>query len=100
MTAGKKPRGKPFAKGRSGNPAGRPKLVADVRALAQAHVADCIAGLAKIANDKKAPTAARVAAYNAILDRAVGKPAQAVTGEDGQGPVQIVVSTGIVRADP
>lgn len=93
-------RGKPFAKGKSGNPAGRPKIVADVRALAQAQIEQAINTLVEIANDKGAPPAARVAAANAILDRAVGKPAQAVTGEGGEGPVQIVVSTGIVRADP
>lgn len=86
-----------FRAGKSGNPAGRPKLVADVRALAQTHVADAIKGLAKIAKDDSAPPAARVAAWNAILDRAVGKPAQAITGEGGEGAVQIVVSTGIVR---
>lgn len=99
MTAGTKPRGKPFAKGRSGNPAGRPKLVGDVRALAQSHAGEAVATLVKIANDGKAPAAARVAAANAILDRAVGKPAQAVTGEGGEGPVKIVVSTGIARDD-
>lgn len=91
MTAGKKPRGKPFAKGRSGNPAGRPKLVADVRALAQAQIEPAINTLVQIANDKAAPPAARVAAANAILDRAVGKPAQAITGEGGEGAVVVQI---------
>lgn len=85
--------------------AGRPKGAvtkagADVRELARVYVADAVHGLAQIAKDAGAPPAARVAAWNAILDRAVGKPAQAVTGDGGEGPVQIVVSTGIVRADP
>lgn len=76
--------------------AGRPKgavskVGADVRALALTHVADAVAGLAKIAKDAGAPPAARVAAWNAILDRAVGKPAQAITGEGGEGAVVVQI---------
>ena len=41
--------------------------------------------------DRETP-AARVAAANAILDRACGKPAQAITGEGGEGPVIIETS--------
>ncbi len=85
-----------FGAGNNANPKGRPKLVHEVRQLAQAHVADCIAGLAKIANDPKEPTAARVAAYNAILDRAVGKPTQAIegTGDAGALVVQLIRFAG------
>ncbi len=39
----------------------------------------------------------RLGAIQAALDRGWGKPAQAVTGEGGNGPVQIVVDTGISR---
>jgi hypothetical protein len=46
--------------------------------------------LAKLARDESQPGMARVAAANAILDRAMGKPSQSVevSGIDG-GPVQI-----------
>lgn len=86
-----------MARGGTRPGAGRPlgaktKIGADVRALAQVHVADAVQGLAQIAKDGSAPPAARVAAWNAILDRAVGKPAQAVTGDGGEGPIKLQVA--------
>ena len=63
-----------FEKGQSGNPGGRPKVVAEVRELARAHVPSAIEALAAIVKDKDAPPAARVAASNIILDRAAGRP--------------------------
>lgn len=88
-----------FQRGQSGNPGGRPKETADVRALARKHLADSINGLAAIARDKKQPGTTRVAAYNSLLDRAVGRPAQAVAGPDGEGPVAIEIRwmTGEVK---
>ena len=47
--------------------------------------------LAGIMKQTKAPAAARVAAANALLDRGWGKAAQAITGEDGEGPVKISI---------
>lgn len=65
--------GKPFVKGQSGNPGGRPKEVAEVRDLARQHTAAAIGTLAKIMNDTKARESARVAAADALLDRGWGK---------------------------
>jgi hypothetical protein len=49
-----------FQKGQSGNPGGRPKVVGEVRHLAQQHSAEAIATLVAIMHDEKAPPAARV----------------------------------------
>jgi len=64
---------KPFEKGQSGNPGGRPKEVAEVKALARAHTTTAIETLVKIAKNKKATDAARVSACVALLDRGWGK---------------------------
>ena len=64
----------PFRKGQSGNPGGRPKILADVRELARAHTAKALNTLVEIVENKKSPPAARVAAANSLLDRGYGKP--------------------------
>lgn len=68
----------PFTPGQSGNPGGRPKVLAEVKELAREHTVEAVEALAKIMLDEKAPAAARVTAANAILDRAYGKPPQAI----------------------
>ena len=75
--------GKPFQKGRSGNPGGRPKVVAEVKELARAHTREAIETLVLIMSNPKAAPAARVSAANALLDRGYGKPPQHITGEGG-----------------
>ncbi len=92
-------RGRPFAKGQSGNPGGRPKELRDVIELARSHGPGAIKTLAKIMNNRKAPPAARVGAANAILDRGFGKPLQGVelSGHD-RGPIEHVVITDEMRA--
>lgn len=80
-----------WQKGQSGNPGGMPKGMADVKALARAYTAVAMQTLGEIAKDPGAPSAARVAASTALLDRGWGKPAQAVTGEDG-GAIKMVVT--------
>ena len=71
----------PFKKGQSGNPGGRPKVVAEVKELARAHTGEAIETLVSIMNNPKAAPAARVSAANALLDRGYGKPPQHITGE-------------------
>jgi Family of unknown function (DUF5681) len=61
--------GKPFKKGQSGNPGGRPKVIAEVKELARAHTGEAIETLVSIMSNPKAASAARVSAANALLDR-------------------------------
>jgi hypothetical protein len=75
--------GKPFQKGQSGNPGGRPKVVAEVRELARKHTSEAVETLVSIMTNTKAAPAARVSAANALLDRGYGKPPQHITGEGG-----------------
>jgi hypothetical protein len=63
-----------FQKGKSGNPGGRPKEVAEVKALARERTVRAINVLTKIMESSKATDAARVAACKELLDRGWGKP--------------------------
>ena len=79
--------GKPFKKGQSGNPGGRPKMASDVKALAQDHCAAAIKKLAALMKSKDERTA--IAACKDLLDRGIGKAPQAHTGEGGEGPITL-----------
>lgn len=69
---------------RGGRKAGTPnKVTSQVRAEAMKHSGSVLKVLVSIAIDKDAPPAARVAASREVLDRAVGKPPQELTGADG-----------------
>lgn len=82
-----------FQKGQSGNPGGKPAELAEVKALARKQTEASINTLVAIRDDLTAPKAARVAAANSLLDRAWGKPAQALehSGPDGSA---ITTDTG------
>ena len=75
--------GKPFKKGQSGNPGGRPKVVAEVKELAREHTSEAIETLVSIMTNPKSAPAARVSAANSLLDRGYGKPPQHISGEGG-----------------
>lgn len=66
----------PFQKGQSGNPGGRPKEVADVRALAREHTKEAINRLVEWMQSDNPK--ASVAACVAILNRGHGMPTQSI----------------------
>jgi hypothetical protein len=65
-----------WKKGQSGNPGGRPKAANDVKELARTHSTEAIKRLAHWMRSKD--PRASVAAAQALLDRAYGKPPQQV----------------------
>lgn len=81
-----------------GRVAGTPnKAGRDLRAAAQKYTKEALAVLVKAMRSDESPRCE--AAALALLDRGHGKPAQAVTGENGEGAVkvEITVGTGVSR---
>jgi hypothetical protein len=65
--------GRPFEPGKSGNPGGRPRILANVQEAARQYTEEAMETLATIMRDAKAPPATRVAAANCLLDRGWGR---------------------------
>jgi len=64
-----------WTKGQSGNPGGRPRIVAEVRDLARRYTAEAVDTLVRICKSGKSESA-RVAAAQVLLDRGWGRPMQ------------------------
>lgn len=77
------------------------KAKADIRSLARSHTDKAINVLVGIANQPKAPPAARVSAATALLDRGWGKPVQGMehSGPDG-APIEGKWTVEFVNATP
>ena len=76
-----------------GRQAGTPnKATADVKAVAATYTTAALETLAEIMQDGTAPHSARVAAANALLDRAVGKPRQELErGVGEKEPLTVII---------
>ena len=74
--------GRPFPKGVSGCPGGRPRQ--DVTALARAHTVDAIEALVAALKRPKEAVPAAVA----LLDRGWGRPVQAIAADPEHPPLQ------------
>jgi len=71
--------GRPWQKGQSGNPRGRPKVASEVRAEARKHTKEALNRLVHWMRSDDPQASIRAAM--AQLDRGCGKPAQAVEGK-------------------
>ncbi len=67
---------KPFRPGQSGNPNGRPKKIQTVAQLAEDNSEKALKKLIKLIDDTNSKVA--LAAAQAVLDRAMGKPKQSL----------------------
>jgi hypothetical protein len=85
---------RPWKKGTSGNPGGRPRGYADARKLAQSHSATAIRTLTQLMRHSKSDRI-RVMCAEAILDRAWGRPAISVLHADvSEQPLTRVLDEG------
>jgi hypothetical protein len=79
--------GRPFEKGQSGNPGGRPKLLREfqdwLEAEAYPEAKKALLDLLSSDNAK-----AKAFGVREVYDRLFGKPPQAITGDDG-GPLRV-----------
>jgi hypothetical protein len=88
-----------FLPGQSGNPSGRPKEAAEVKALARSHSKTAVEKLVELMLSS-ADERTVIAACNSILDRGLGKPAQAITGgDDDDNPLRVDGRIKLVKPD-
>ena len=82
-----------FRPGQTGNPSGRPRELVELRELARQHTREAIERLVEVMRTGGARDA--VAASQALLDRAWGKPSQAIEAVGVGAVIQVI--TGVPR---
>ena len=84
------PRGRPFKKGVSPNPGGKPKELAGLREKIRGHGDELVDYLLDLARNAETENT-RVAAIRELLDRGFGKPTQPVDGDGEGGPIHLTI---------
>lgn len=92
-----RPKGMPKTGGRKRGTPNR--ATAEVRVLAGQYTEDAVTTLVDIMRDEKQPAVARVSAANGLLDRAHGKPPQAVVTAEVPYSGPLTVSTAVEAAE-
>jgi hypothetical protein len=85
----RKQRGRPFPKGISPNPNGRPRTPAEMKEAFKAATPEAIDYLVKLIRNKKARTSDRIRACEIIIDHGLGKAPQEIQFS-GDAPLTIV----------
>lgn len=85
-----------FKPGTSGNPGGRPRGEREVLELARESSPRAIGRLIELIEHEDPRTS--IAACNAVLDRAFGKPTQRLAGDPEGAPIQLAAQTPSVEA--
>ncbi len=81
----------------SGRKPGTPnKVTSDVKVYAASFTTEAIDYFVNVGRDDTAPVPSRLDAWNKVLDRAIGKPAQAITG-DKDNPIEVAFTFKLDR---
>ena len=87
----KKPRGRPFKKGESGNPGGRPKLPKEFIERAREKSFEALEYLIETVGNKDVADTVRVRAAETIIAYGFGKPTQAIDLSSNDKSFEITV---------
>ena len=85
-------RGRPFSKGQSGNPGGRPKTNPEVIEMLKAATPAATALLVAVVENDQAPLRLRLQADEAVLDRVYGRALQPIDATIGGNAAPVIVT--------